>query len=182
MRLHLVRRGEAGAWFGSWSYDARRVETERRAIESLVAGGVDVRTAHRLDLMAAHGRLLFDILLPDEVKAHLREAAPGELAIGSHRLDVPWPLLHDGKGFLGCRWALGELVARTPHDADPPRDGAGDRALLIGDPAGDLPGARLEAEELWAALGAPVASCLATPGAGRRRRNDCSTPGTPATA
>ena len=103
----------------------------------------------------AHGRLLFDVMFPEVIKAAIRLAPPGELTITADPSApaVPWPLLHDGRSFLGLRWAMGELVASatsTPWQRRPrsDADASSERLLVVADPAGDLPAARYEGERL----------------------------------
>jgi hypothetical protein len=69
----------------------------------------------------AEGRRLFERLLPEPVAALLRVEPAGRLRLFTSEAarDVPWPLLHDGLGFLGARWALGEILATGPRAAVP---------------------------------------------------------------
>ncbi|MCA9548191.1 MAG: CHAT domain-containing protein, partial [Myxococcales bacterium] len=118
--------------------------TERRALEAglprAVAGG-------GMDPLVAHGRALFDLILPAAVKAALRAGA-GRLTVITDAAALPWALLHDGTAWVGLRWALGTVPAiervLTPPAAAP----EGDRLLVVADPAGDLPAARNEGEGL----------------------------------
>lgn len=144
--------GDAAGRAARWWYERHRFDTGRAAEEAAALRRALRRVVERAgdaDVLATHGRLLFDLLLPAPVKETLR-AAPGGLltvAAGGEAGDVPWPLLHDGQDFLGTRWALGEVAARA--DARPPAPPVDrDRLLVIADPAGDLPAARFEGEAL----------------------------------
>ena len=100
--------------------------------------------------LAEHGRLLFDLVLPAAIKRAVRDSQPGRLTLLADET-VPWPLLHDGKSFLGCRWALGELTASStaqPRWSNPPHNTTRQRLLIVADPAADLPAARFEGEAL----------------------------------
>ncbi len=144
-------RADAGAglaprvWRGRHLYDAAQVTTEdtslARALRRALRRGTDDGT------LAAHGRLLFDLLLPAPVKACLRELGGGTLTVVTAGITAPWPLLHDGTGALGLRWALGEVEAGS-QIASMPTSPASNRLLLVADPAGDLPAARYEGEAL----------------------------------
>jgi tetratricopeptide (TPR) repeat protein len=146
-------------WHGRHRFDAARAEEELaalgRAVRRAVGRGGDA------DALAAHGRLLFDLLLPAPVKERLRAAPGGLLAVAVERgagPDVPWPLLHDGRAFLGLRWALGELAAAA--DAAPPVPVVErERLLLVADPSGDLAAARFEGEALLRELAEGGLAC-----------------------
>lgn len=109
------------------------------------------------DLVAA-GQLLYRALFPasdggvPELVARLR-AAGEPLLIRTNESQVPWELLHDGTDFL----ALTHDVARRTFVKRRVVDGRTidrvRRALVVGDPKGDLPAARGEAEQLASWLG-----------------------------
>lgn len=109
------------------------------------------------DLVAA-GQLLYRALFPSsdggvpELVGRLRNA--GEpLLVRTNESLVPWELLHDGTDFL----ALTRDVARRTFVKRRVVDGRTidgvRRALVVGDPKGDLPAARGEAEQLASWLG-----------------------------
>ncbi len=117
--------------------------------------------------VAQQGRVLFERLLPDETRAALRASAGGPLEISSD-LAVPWEALHDGRGFLGLRFALG---TRVPGDLPEPGPAtAVGRVAVVGDPAGDLPAARHEAESLVRAFSDGAESVPCDARFGRLRR------------
>lgn len=154
-RVTLLRaEGELGLWPRAWrgrhAFDPEQAEAELRGLARTLRRVVRRGDAREVEGLTAHGRLLFDLLLPPAVKAALR-AAPGGLltVVQSGAPAPPWPLLHDGARFLGRHWALGEIGAdehRAWSDEAPAaRSG---RLLVVADPAGDLPAARYEGEAL----------------------------------
>ena len=99
------------------------------------------------------GLLLFRVVLPPSVQDALSRHG-GPLSFATEELQLPWELLHDGRKFL----CLSQPVARQPqtyqvadmlfgNDASD-RAEPGGRVLIIADPAGDLPSAAAEAEDL----------------------------------
>lgn len=116
----------------------------RRAIRKAVVRGRGV------EALTAHGRLLFDLLLPAAVKRVLRSGS-GALTIIADSPEWPWPLLHDGEAPLGLRWALGELELDDGSPA-PSAPTEANRMLVVADPAADLPAARYEGEALMREL------------------------------
>ncbi|MEZ4435557.1 MAG: AAA family ATPase [bacterium] len=153
------------AWSGLHAFDAAAAADEARALGRAVRRAVTQR--RDLDALVGHGRLLFDLLLPPPVRGAIRAGA-GTLTVAGDA-DWPWPLLHDGAGFLGLRHALGELRIgeRLPPQSPPP---AGDRLLVVADPAADLPAARYEGEALMRALAGGETGCDLR--LGRLRRQD----------
>lgn len=133
------------------SPDLVRLSCER--IDAIVG---DPAGAER-DLVAA-GQLLYRALFPSsdggvpELVARLR-AAGEPLLIRTNESLVPWELLHDGTDFL----ALTRDVARRTFVKRRVVDGRTidgvRRALVVGDPKGDLPAALGEAEQLASWLG-----------------------------
>ena len=130
----------------SWDHevDMERVQVEvngvRRALRRLL------RKRGEQQSIDGHGRVLFDILFPLELKRMLRARA-GILTIhGDFGVSIPWGLLHDGNVALGRRWAVGRLAgsasSQTRHASNE------SRMLIVADPAGDLPAARFEGEAL----------------------------------
>jgi hypothetical protein len=99
------------------------------------------------------GSLLYKALFPSadgsipDLVRRLRETE-GPLLLRTNESAIPWELLHDGEDFL----AMGRDIGRHPHVtkrviAGRPLNAIG-RALVIGDPLGDLPAARAEAERI----------------------------------
>ncbi|MCB9547231.1 MAG: CHAT domain-containing protein [Myxococcales bacterium] len=150
----LVQRGDAsglgpGVWQGRHRYDAAAAQAE---LDALTRAARRALTRPGLDAVVAHGRLLFDLVLPAPVKAALRDPEGGTLLVAAGPLaHLPWPLLHDGAAPLGLRWALGEIV-EGEAGLRPTTGRTGDRLLVVADPAGDLPAARFEGEALMRAL------------------------------
>ncbi|MHC5211227.1 MAG: CHAT domain-containing protein [Planctomycetota bacterium] len=98
------------------------------------------------------GKAIYVDLLPAFLKEKLEEASAPNLLLHLDRqlLGIPWELLHDGDRFLGRRFRIGRLVSleQTAHrplerTMEPPLS-----ALIVADPAGDLPAARQEGEAL----------------------------------
>jgi len=98
------------------------------------------------------GRQLFDQLLPEKVQEALCEHKDPIILV-TEELSLPWELLHDHQRFL----CLEQVLARKPEaygwadslfgKAASPALGDG-TALIIADPAGDLPSAAEEGDEL----------------------------------
>ena len=148
----LLGGAAAGVWRGAHTYDAAQVATERTALARVLRRAL--RRGGDLDALTEHGRLLFDLILPGPAKDALRELGAGSLTCvvaGAER--PPWPLLHDGADFLGCRWAIGEITASGDIASATQPDIVGPvaaptRLLVVADPAEDLPAARFEGEAL----------------------------------
>ncbi len=147
--VRLGRGDDLGpvGWRARHPVDPAAVERELRSMAD--AREAAVRRAGG-DGAVAHGQLLFDLLLPAPLKRAIR-ARPGGALLIRGRPDIPWPVLHDGRGFLGRRFDLGEgrWTARWSGRADAPSD----RLLILCDPAADLPAARAEGDALSAVLG-----------------------------
>jgi tetratricopeptide (TPR) repeat protein len=147
--------GDASAptvWSGVHLEDSARVHSEADALRRTLARALRRPRGRRdAEALAAHGRLLFDLLLPATAKSVLRSAGAGHLTIVDPGCALPWHLLHDGTAFLGLRWSLGRL--HTTDVPPPPTPTGGPRRLLIlADPARDLPAARYEGDALVRAL------------------------------
>jgi tetratricopeptide (TPR) repeat protein len=171
--LTLSRADASGyapqVWVGAHGFDPKVVAVESQALARATRRVVVRGQARDQAALVEHGRMLFDVLLPAPIKGALR-GLEGHLLIAASAAIAPWALLHDGRAFLGQRWALGELglgpdvpVAVVP--------GGTDRLLLVADPAADLPAARNEGELLFRALagGGPLACDLRL---GRLARRD----------
>lgn len=89
------------------------------------------------------GAILFDQLFDSDIKALLRNSAGGSLSLGlcERLLGFPWELLHDGRQFLGEKWAVGRTILSENANFDTnSRELASPlSALVLADPAGDLP-------------------------------------------
>jgi CHAT domain len=94
------------------------------------------------------GHQLFALFVPQEVQRLISEhptAAAIVLEVQDH--DIPWELLHDEQDFIGNRLSLGRKTMR-PDREGPPQGRARLRALIVGDPRGDLPSSAKEANAL----------------------------------
>ncbi len=147
-RVGLSISDEAGTrapmvW-GRHTFDPRAAAREARALEGAVPGAVQRGAEGPL---VAHGGVLFDLWWPAWIKAALRAEA-GHLTVVTDAPHAPWPLLHDGARFLGLAWALGTVPVSADVSPAPAPVPAGERLLLVADPAQDLPAARHEGEAL----------------------------------
>ncbi|NTV29845.1 MAG: CHAT domain-containing protein, partial [Candidatus Omnitrophica bacterium] len=98
------------------------------------------------------GRLLFEKILPVDIKRRLATASPVDLTlqIDEQLVFVPWEMLFDGEDFLCLRFNLGRCVkTRQPFARTSTRPPASPlRMLIIGDPKNDLPAAAREASRI----------------------------------
>jgi len=148
--------------------DAEALRRDVAALGRALERALHARTSPTDDCEVAHlGRVVFERALPEPIRAALRTTDGGSLEIESD-LELPWEASHDGRGFLGLRFALGE---RRPGDLPSGRGAppAG-RVAVVGDPAGDLPAARHEAEALVRAFSDGVEPVSADARFGRLRR------------
>ncbi|MDF1561643.1 MAG: CHAT domain-containing protein [Deltaproteobacteria bacterium] len=94
------------------------------------------------------GELLWNGALPASVRARLETTERGflRLQVDEAFADVPWELLHDGRTFLGLRFAVGRVIATSATGSAGPGTAAEAEgaALIVADPCGDLPSAREE--------------------------------------
>ncbi|MDI7275402.1 MAG: CHAT domain-containing protein, partial [Anaerolineae bacterium] len=93
------------------------------------------------------GRLMYNLLLPPEIQAFLRDLdAP--LLISTDAPEIPWELFYEdeSKQFVGLKCAVGRrLVTEAEVTPRPESAASGPPAfLLIGNPQGDLEGAERE--------------------------------------
>jgi hypothetical protein len=92
------------------------------------------------------GQAACRVYLPRRAQDYLR--APKEVAIQLQTdwADIPWELLHNGEDFLclKCPLARQPKLLREPRESRMEEQGRF-RALVIGNPTGDLPGAEKEA-------------------------------------
>ncbi|WP_242909474.1 CHAT domain-containing protein [Actinomadura terrae] len=125
---------------------------------------------HRAKL-AEYGHLLYKFLFQStqgadepEIVARMR-LSPGPLLVRTYESLVPWDLLHDGTDFLGLTQDLGQgsVVQKVPLSGR--EVGRIERALIVGDPLGDLPMARAEAEHVAAWLTRQGTECTLLVGA-----------------
>lgn len=92
--------------------------------------------------LAESGQLFRDDLFSNTIKERLANDTTEALVLtlDDQLVHIPWELLHDGKQFLGQRFAMGRLVrtrqqviSRPLRDYTPPL-----RMLVLADPCGDL--------------------------------------------
>ncbi|MBZ3904795.1 CHAT domain-containing protein [Streptomyces griseiscabiei] len=118
------------------------------ALTEAAAWGSEPRPGLLRDL-ERWGRQLYGQLFPPvqgsaaELVTRLR-ASTGPLLVRTNRQGVPWELLHDGEDFLGLKYDLGRrMVGKRPVLGGRSVSRVG-RALVVGDPDGNLPSAREE--------------------------------------
>ncbi len=92
------------------------------------------------------GKTAFTAYLPDRSQQFVRTNLDCAIQLTTNRVDIPWELLHDDHEFL----CLSRPVGRQPQSlkdpkTHPPRKPGPLRALIIGNPNDDLPGAEEEA-------------------------------------
>ena len=92
------------------------------------------------------GKTAFTAYLPERSQNFVRNRAEQAILLTTNRPEVPWELLHDDNDFL----CLSRPIGRRPQmlkeaKIHPERQEEGLRALVVGNPTGDLPGADEEA-------------------------------------
>ncbi|WP_410597489.1 CHAT domain-containing protein [Amycolatopsis sp. lyj-23] len=110
-------------------------------------------TADAENELAKVGKLLYKALFPSaggsipSLVTQLSQSE-GPLLVRTNESVIPWELLHDGDDFLALRREIGRrtFVTRPVVSGRAP-DSIG-RALVIGDPLGDLSAAHAEAEQV----------------------------------
>ena len=114
-----------------------------------------VRSARRFDLDAwknktqAIGSTAFSSFLPSHAQKFIKERCEWAIQLTTNRVDIPWELLHDGEEFLCISRPLGRRPQNLKEPKRlPPREKGPLRALIVGNPTDDLPGAELEAKAI----------------------------------
>ncbi|MBM4431310.1 MAG: CHAT domain-containing protein, partial [Chloroflexi bacterium] len=97
--------------------------------------------------MEAIGKAAFLSYLPSRAQEFLRDKRDWAIQLSTDWADIPWELLHDGQDFL----CLSRPMARKPKLLREAREhvyerGEQLRALVVGNPMGDLAGAEAEAK------------------------------------
>jgi hypothetical protein len=93
------------------------------------------------------GKTAYSAFLPSRAQQFIREKREWAIQLTTNRVDIPWELLHDDEGIL----CLSRPVGRRPENLKepkqlPPREEGSLRALVVGNPTDDLPGAEAEAK------------------------------------
>lgn len=93
------------------------------------------------------GETAFGAYLPERAQTALRAHRDWAIQLSTDWADIPWELMYDGMDFL----CLSHAMARKPQLLKEPKEHVREqegrlRALVIGNPTGDLPGAAAEAE------------------------------------
>jgi len=110
------------------------------------------------------GGMLRDALFPSsdgtipELVRRLRDAR-GPLLVRTNESSIPWELLHDGNDFLALGHELGRRTFVNQRVVGGRALGPVRRALVVGDPLGDLDAARREAGEVTAWLASRGVGC-----------------------
>jgi|GEM_PF-2691120 len=99
--------------------------------------------------LIARSRQLFDLVLPSGIRSRLCVLPASDLVlqITENLVFIPWELLYDGRDHLCFRFDLGRCV-KTSAALVPvvrPVEQRPLRMIILADPAGDLPAARMEA-------------------------------------
>ncbi|HEY2791080.1 MAG TPA: CHAT domain-containing protein, partial [Micromonosporaceae bacterium] len=114
--------------------------------------------------LAKTGKLLYDALFPSsdgsipELVQRLRQAE-GPLLVRTNESSIPWELLHDGADFLALAHDIGRRTFVTRRVVAGRAIDVIGRALVVGDPLGDLASARQEAEWIESWLGEHGVDC-----------------------
>ncbi len=140
-----------------WPYPIDLATRILRRLQDEVVSGPDARS--RAAAMLSVGGQLRKAFL-DAAAVPLDRGGTGDLPLVL-RLDrstvqMPWELLHDGAGFLSrtgivARQMESGMVGRTAPQVED--DDGKTNVLVVGDPASDLPQARVEAASVARALG-----------------------------
>ena len=99
------------------------------------------------------GKTAFTAYLPGRSQDFIRSRTNWAIQLTTNRVDIPWELLHDDTEFL----CLSRPIGRRPEMLKEPkvlpaRKPGPLRALIVGNPTGDLPGAEEEAIQVADAL------------------------------
>lgn len=138
--------------------DANYKDILRSISHYLVRGERDYNVAERPKAAQQSDRIyklseqIRDLLLPEDLVAHLRDFRPTSLLIRTDRPQVPWELARLNHEILGVKIPTGRslLTHRPLRRAIPRLPKRSIRVLLIANPTSDLPGAEREARELAA--------------------------------
>ncbi len=93
------------------------------------------------------GRQLFTLTIPEQARHQVfgdGEVTAISLEVQDH--DIPWELLHDGQDFVARRLVMGRRLVGPSGQVKPGRHAI--RVVIVGDPTGDLEGARAESSAI----------------------------------
>lgn len=104
-------------------------------------------------LLKRIGQYAYGHLIPPRIQAMLEDSTADHLRmdVDERLIDLPWELAHDGQDFLCIRYAAGRrLVSEGPAVVATARRAVATdaSALVVADPTGDLPAARLEGQQV----------------------------------
>lgn len=123
------------------------------ALDQVLLPKKTIRTPRRYSLddwqkdLEKTGRAAFSTFLPREAQVFIQERNDWIIQISTDCVDIPWEILHDGTEFI----CLSHSTARKPKQVKQPlrsQSQRTNRALVIGNPTGDLKGAEREALEV----------------------------------
>jgi CHAT domain-containing protein len=132
----------------------KQIEARRREVISLLnrANRRARVTREILESLKKSGQVLFDLLVPSNVREKLSstEARNLVLYVDDKLVHIPWELLFDGRQFLCRRFAMGRIVrtrqAPTALSSRAPK--APFKVLVVADPRGDLDASYREGTEI----------------------------------
>ncbi len=111
----------------------------------IVSSGLKFKPQRWIEQTLEAGKAAFSAYLPPRAQDFIRNRRDLAIQLSTNHYDVPWELLHDGKEFL----CLSRPFARKAQTLSEPRRERpakrAQRALVIGNPTEDLPGAEEEA-------------------------------------
>ncbi len=121
--------------------------------ESIRQANLDGAIGHASNELAKRGKLLFNLLFPEEMRKKIRQLKSEFLILhlDDACVHIPWELAHDGHDFLCCRFSLGRMV-RTSQPICHERRSLPTETLsllVLSDPSGNLPSAVQEGKELY---------------------------------
>jgi len=110
-----------------------------------VSSGLKFRPQRWIEQTLEAGKAAFSAYFPSRAQDFIRGRRDLAIQLSTNHYDIPWELLHDGKEFLCLSrpFARKAQTLREPRRERPPK--RAQRALVIGNPTEDLPGAEEEA-------------------------------------
>ena len=110
-----------------------------------VSSSLKFRPQRWMEQTLEAGKAAFSAYFPSRAQDFIRSRRDLAIQLSTNHYDVPWELLHDGKEFLCLSrpFARKAQTLREPRRERPPK--RAQRALVIGNPTEDLPGAEDEA-------------------------------------